>query len=205
MSLSREQINNYYIKALEYFKTNYPQFLCTIEQNTFVVQINYQDVNYLNSMGISHAAKGYRCVTKIMPNGNFYMADIYVNNENSSGLEGNRLTNGAFAGKSINVHYEIDKNNNEYIFRTSDIQKPVKEYFKGLGLKYKFYSYSFDLQALPKPMRIVSIVVPLFCGVMFTLFSFLFKEIFIPFIILGLITLLWGIINLLIVLRKDEE
>ena len=211
--LSREQINTYYQGALEYFNNNYPQFLCTIEQNTFVIQLNYQNEKYFSGMAMPISAKTYRCVVKILRNGKFCMSDVYVDNEMIRGLGGFDIKNVAFAGRSISFHYEtvLDQNENtgeisfkKYKFSTSDIQKPVKKYFMDLGLKYKFYSYSLNIQSLPKEMRIVSVVVPMFCGIIFTLFGFLFEEMRYIFIIVGLGALLWGVINLVCLLRKDE-
>jgi hypothetical protein len=68
----------------------------------------------------------------------------------------------------------------------------------------KMEVYSLNIQSLPKEMRIVSVVVPMFCGIMFTLFGLLFEEMRYIFLLVGLGTLLWGIINLVILLRKDE-
>lgn len=210
--LSREQINSYYQSALEYFTKNYPQFLCTIEQNVFVVQLNYSNDKYFSGEGMSTSAKTYRCVVRILPNGKFYMTDVYIENETAIGLGGFRITMSSFAGKSINYHYEavLDKDDNtgeisfkKYKFSTLDIQRPVKKYFSDLGLKYKFYSYALDLQAQPKIMRIVIIIVPLICGIIITSLALLIKE-FRLGLIGGIPCLLWGIINLVCLLKKYD-
>lgn len=212
--LSREQVYSYYQSALDYFNSNYPQFLCSIEQNAFVVQLNWQNNDYFNGLSVPSAAKTYRCIVKILPNGKFCMVDVYIDNEMTRGLGGYDIKNSAFAGKSISYHYETVLNQNDftgeikfkkYKFSTLDIQKPVKKYFMDLGLKYKFYSYTLNILSLPKMYQIVSVVVPLLCGVMFTLFAFLFKEdMFIPFLIVGILSLLWGIIDLAILLKKED-
>lgn len=205
MNLTNEQINNYYLNAIEYFNKTHPEWLCTIEQGFLVIQLNHNNSTFYNGLRLTETTSTYRCVVKIMKNGKFLMTDVYVTDGNSVGLAGLQLSSTAFAGKSIEYHYETSKEG-EYKFSTLDIQKPVKEYFKSLGLKYKFYSYKFSLQALPKVLRIVTVILPLFVGCLFIPLSFVFDENIgtIAFLTCGCLALLWGILNLVMLLKKDE-
>ena len=215
MELTREQINLMYENAKKYFDELYPQFLCTVEQDCFIVQLNWQNATYFNGRGLTRSARTYRCVVKIFKNGNFYMTDVYVDDIDKIGLGGIKISREAFAGASWSYHYEkvlgVDNNTHEkgiltYKFCTSEIQKPVKTYFKELGLKKKFYSYSLSIKALPKVERITAVVVPLIGGIVFTLIGLLVGEpgIIIVFPTLGGIMLLWGIFNIYSILKKDE-
>lgn len=216
MKLTDEQINQMYEYAKKYFDEKYPQFLCTIEQNCLVVQLNWQNVTYFNGRGLTRSARTYRCVVKIFKNRNFYMTDVYVDNIDSIGLSGIKINREAFAGVSWSYHYEtvlgFDNKTGEkgiltYKFCTSEIQKPVKEYFKQLGLKKKFYSYSLSIKAYPTLFRIVAVVVPLICGSVFTLIGILLRDekLVLPiFLSMGIIFLLWGLFNIYSLLKKEE-
>lgn len=216
MELTKEQINLMYENAKKYFDEVYPQFLCTVEQDCLVVQLNWQNVTYFNGRGLTRSARTYRCVVKIFKNGNFYMTDVYVDNIDSIGLGGIKISRDSFAGTSWSYHYEkvlgVDNNTGEkgiltYKFCTSEIQKPVKTYFKELGLKKKFYSYSLSIKALPKIGRITAVVVPLLNGSIFSFLGILLngEQLFFPvFLSLGIIFLLWGIFNIYSLLKKEE-
>lgn len=218
IELTKEEINKIYYEACDYFKRNHPELICTVEQNVFVAQLNWQDVTYFNGRGLTKEARTYRCVVKVFPNRTFYMIDVNTDNVDKIGLGGVKISRGAFAGRSWSYHFEVvlgqDNKTGEtglltYRFKSSEIQKPVKNYFKSLGLKSKFFSYSLSVKALPKAMQIVAIVVPLLCGIVFTTIGilvlnddFLFNLIFTG---MGIIYLLWGIINLYFVLKKDHD
>ena len=216
--LTKEEINKIYNDACIYFEKNHPELICTVEQDAFVAQLNWQNVTYFNGQGLTRQARAYRCVVKIYPNRTFFMIDVNTNNIDSIGLGGIKLSRSAFAGRSWNYNYEMvlgkDNVTGEtgvltYRFKSSEIQKPVKNYFKSLELKSKFFSYSLAVKALPKAMQVVASVVPLLCGIAFTSVGLFVsigdKVIKIVFSLLGVIMLVWGIINLCILFKKDSD
>ncbi len=207
MNLTNDEINGMYQNAVEYFRTTHPEWLCTIEQGFLVAQLNPGNIAYYNGLKLSETASTYRCVVKITPDGKFYLTDVYVENYNVLGLGGLKLSSTAFAGRSIEFHYQSNKDGSTYKFSTRDIQKPLIDYFKSLGLTYKFYSYKYSLMAQSGILKVVTVVVPLFCGLLFIPLSFVFDDNIgkLVFLICGGVSLLWGIINLIIILKENKE
>ena len=214
--MNKEQIMQYYLNAKAYIEQNHPELICTIEQDCFVTQLNWQNVTYFNGRGLTHSSRTYRNIVKIRSNGDFYMIDVYINNDSSIGLDGLQIDNSYFGGKSLNFTSEVmfgkDNNTGEvgvqtYTFNTSDIQKPIKDYFQGMGLNYRFFSYELVIKALPSIGRLIVVGLPLCVGGIFTLLGInLLDEpvIGLVFTSLGIIALLWGIINLICLKKKDE-
>ena len=214
--MNKEQIMQYYLNAKTYIEQNHPELICTIEQDCFITQLNWQNVTYFNGKGLTHSSRTYRNIVKIRPNGDFYMTDVYVNNDSCIGLDGFQISNSYFAGKSWNFTSEImlGKDNNTgdvgvqvYTFKTSDVQKPIKNYFLGMGLHYKFFSYELAVKAFPPMGRALIVGLPLIVGSVFTFIGIgLLDEppMGIIFLFIGTVMLLWGIINLMCVMKKDE-
>ncbi len=175
MQLSANDIQNYYMQAINYFSTSHPEWICTVEQGVLVIQLNWQNATYFNGMGLTHASRVYRHIVKIFPDGKWMATDVTVNNDSCVGLGGIRISESAFSGKQWS--YQAEKvlgHDNQtgqngiltYKFNTADIQVPVKEYFNSLGFKYKFFSLKESFRGLPKGLRIGVGVVFVFVGIL---------------------------------------
>ncbi len=165
--LSKEQRLEILQKAAADLQAKYP-FICTIEQGMLIVQADWEKMNDLE---LTDEQKSYRHIVRIKPNGKFATLDTYVNDETAIGLGGLIITREAFAGKTINLNFEMqikensqgNKELNIKKFSTKDIQTPVKEYFTRLGYAYQRYSLSDDWHGIQPNMRLI-------LGAMFTLF-----------------------------------
>ncbi len=181
MGLTNEEIQQVYEQARVALLISHPEWICTIEQNSLVIQLNWQNATYFNGRGVTHVARVYRHIVKVYPDGKFMTLDVHVNDENSIGLGGIVLSQDAFAGKSWNFHLEKelghDNNTGEtgiltYKFCTSDIQKPVKEYFEGQGFQYKFYSVGEGIKAIPPQIKIALGALFTFIGIAFAVVAY---------------------------------
>ncbi len=169
-------IEKEYAKARVYFAKTHPEWTCTVEQECFVVQLNWQNSTYFNGQGVTHNARQYRHIVKLYPDGKFLAIDATVDDETSVGLGGVHIGREAFAGKSWNFHYEKELGYDHdtkklgiqtYKFSTSQIQKPVREYFEEQGYKYKIYSIKEDFRALDGRVKLT-------VGVLFSVIGLIF-------------------------------
>lgn len=176
MILENEQIISIYENARNYFVSIHPEWLCTIEEDILIIQLNWQNSTFFNGRGLSHFDRTYRHIIKVFPDGKFMTTDLNVTDETAVGVGIINISQQVFSGKSWNYHYEKefgrDNNTGEvgiltYKFNTSDIQKPVKEYFKSIGLQYKAISFGESLKAVPAQTKIMLGVLFSFIGLVF--------------------------------------
>lgn len=163
MNLSREQRLAILQRAANDLMAQNP-FICTVQQGCLIVQWNWKDTTYFNGQGVAREACSYRHIVKIKPDGKFITVDLHVNNYQSIGLDGMRLSQRIFSGKSVEFHKEVSFGVNNQTgqkgfvvnqFDSRIIQEPVKRYFRGLGLEYKFFSLSDSFHAVPPVSRIL--------------------------------------------------
>ena len=170
-----------YKKAKAYFQEMHPEWICTIEQDCLVIQLNWQNVTYFNGRGLTHSARAYRHIVKLYPDGKFLTLDTTVDDIQTVGLGDVHISRDAFAGKKWNFHYEkelgYDHDTDKfgiqtYKFSTSDIQKPVREYFENEGYTYKFYSVKEDFRALDGKTKLAVGILFTFIGLIFYVAAF---------------------------------
>lgn len=210
MKLSREQINTYYNNAINYFKENHPEFNCFIEDGFFVVKYNYANDTYFNGSGISKYYEDYKCKIFIKSNGKFLVVETIDSEDKSLSTSDIGYSKSGFAGRIWNYskEYSIGKNNNteetgviEHEFNTTSISKPVIDYFKSLGLKYVFFSYSLSLKSIEPIGKILATVLPIIIGLIFIIVGI---QSLIFFLFPGIIVLLIGIFNIYEILKKEN-
>ena len=65
MQLKDIEINNYYLRAVQDFKENYPEWICTIKDGTLIIQLNAFSRKEFNGHQLSSKERQYRHIVII--------------------------------------------------------------------------------------------------------------------------------------------
>ena len=208
--LTEEQINKIYLDAKEYFNNNHPELECEIKDNNLVLGINWKDTTYFNGSGLAHEYSHFKCIVKVLPNGQYHRTDVILDDSESLDIKKLQISRSGFSGKIVRrtIEFSLGKDNrtgekglikNE--FSTSIIQKPIKEYFSSIGLKEKKFSYRLIVKALPMFGKVVMIVLLSLAVLIFGLIS-LFSNDY-PGLLMALFLLLIEIYHIYCFVSKD--
>ncbi len=150
------EITDIYRRAQVFFSRTHPEWVCSIENDCFVIQLR-QNTSHFYGMALSHSARVYRHVVKVFSDGRFVTLDTSANDESAVGLEGIVLGKNAFSERPWCPHCKTKLGTEPasetpgllaYDFTEQDIRIPVKRYFQEQGLKFGSFSVLGRFRAL---------------------------------------------------------
>ena len=163
MKITDEKRQELYTLLKIEIEKQFPQFLCTIEQDVFVIQINWKNTTYFNPNGITKDIKSFRHIIKINKNGSFQTTDVMIEDEKTIGLGNLTISKSMFSGESfgysLDLSLGIDNNTNQFgIIRNEFTTDTIKDFcYDFLISKKLFVRYKERLR-----FGIVSIILSIF-------------------------------------------